>query len=82
MSELYDTMKYDALHNRQFLETIFNPGEDSSDKSVSNEQSPNLSTECPNSARPTQLPKLRELYRLAKVLFEYEHRGARLIIVL
>ena len=57
VSELYDTMKYDALHNRQFLETIFNPGKVNGEEGEG-EDAP-------------KLPKLKELYHLAKVLFEY-----------
>jgi inositol-hexakisphosphate/diphosphoinositol-pentakisphosphate 1-kinase len=71
VSELYDTMKYDALHNRQFLETMFNPGEEHSHTEKVNNAEANGEKESSKAGQPTQLPKLRELYKLAKILFEY-----------
>ena len=65
-------MKYDALHNRQFLETMFNPGEENLDRitNVVSEAS-NVTKDSSTTRVPPRLPKLRELYHLTKVLFEY-----------
>ncbi|KKY21237.1 putative cortical actin cytoskeleton protein asp1 [Diplodia seriata] len=90
ISELYDTMKFDALHNRQFLEWVFTPDsslleEDtleetaigSSNTSPAPESYFNLFEGVGNGSLPSKvktdarLERLRELYKLCKVLFDY-----------
>ena len=68
ISELYDTMKYDALHNRQFLETMFDP--ETGERNVCFGDSLNGFNGDVNGGE-RRLPELRELYHLAKILFEY-----------
>ncbi|GMM57095.1 inositol polyphosphate kinase [Maudiozyma humilis] len=112
ISELYDTMKYDALHNREFLAKIFDPieSQDEIDQEASNhslvdrypinilaknnfkivdshstanskssvgslgwvlesEKSPKKDTE--STFDDAKYIQLRELYKLAKVLFDF-----------
>ncbi|ANB12595.1 inositol polyphosphate kinase VIP1 [Sugiyamaella lignohabitans] len=98
ISELYDTMKYDGLHNRQFLEKIFEPdtnieelepptheipslkvnlgpfssGVSSPATTPGGTMSPALGMNTKNGPFDrTEFAHLRELYRLAKILFDF-----------
>lgn len=93
ISELYDTMKFDGLHNRQFLEKVFRPDPAIGDKfnppetsfaplqvpkvpavfaqkhQKVKEKSPNLPTTAGFDG--PEFAYLRELYTLAKILFDF-----------
>lgn len=83
ISELYDTIKYDALHNRSFLERVFElpeaieplPEEEGMPKVMPDEKE--YSGKFKFAKAPMTLfdrpeyARLRELYLLAKILFDY-----------
>jgi hypothetical protein len=84
ISELYDTMKFDALHNREFLERIFSPVdsiEQPSKSSLLIDEYPEHLKLFKDSQRPSEhnhylfddqiFKYLRELYKLSQVLFDF-----------
>jgi hypothetical protein len=52
ISELYDTMKFDALHNRQFLEWVFTPS-----KSILAEEEEAIATEANGLEKKKEQPR-------------------------
>ncbi|GAA5893601.1 inositol polyphosphate kinase VIP1 [Sporobolomyces salmoneus] len=69
VSELYDSLKYDSLHNRVFLETIFNKsGSLAGSRASSVDSRSTLGGKDSEDSGPPRI--LRELYTRAKLLFD------------
>ncbi|KAJ2704197.1 inositol hexakisphosphate and diphosphoinositol-pentakisphosphate kinase, partial [Coemansia spiralis] len=70
VGDLYDSLKYDALHNRRFLERIFMP----TDELLAMAPDDHLQPQPPQAYPPDLLlvqPDVRALYYRAKLLFDY-----------
>ncbi|KAJ2158098.1 inositol hexakisphosphate and diphosphoinositol-pentakisphosphate kinase [Coemansia sp. RSA 552] len=72
VGELYDSLKYDALHNRRFLERIFMPTDDLLCE-LSAEPEPTAPSQYPPDPLFSQ-QDVRSLYYRAKLLFDFVTR--------
>lgn len=67
ISELYDTMKFDALHNRQFLEWVFTPS-----KSILAEEEEAIATEANGLEKEKEQPRDLAEEQLAKETVSFQ----------
>nr|POF13276.1 inositol hexakisphosphate and diphosphoinositol-pentakisphosphate kinase [Quercus suber] len=76
ISELYDTMKFDALHNRQFLEWVFTPSRSLLAEDEKRQRSENATMETPDGEE-----LVRTESQLARDDWEHAHGGQATVAV-